>query len=185
VRKKLTILPAAMLLLVAACGGSDDPDAGDADTTAAAADTTVAVADTVATDDTVPADDADAGAGGDAADFFTPETCLDLAMAFSQAASMGMTGTGGSPEDSAQALQELADAAPSEIADDLDTLATAFGEFARTLTEAGVDFSDPASFSDPAVQQALTEASQSFDTDAINEASTRVSDYISAECEGG
>jgi hypothetical protein len=119
--------------------------------------------------------------GTDAPGGMPSSECIELSMALSQAAAMGMTESG-DLEDSVAALQAMASAAPPQIAADFMIVAAALAEFAQTLAEAGIDFTDPSTYSSPQAQQALEEASDAFDASGIEEASERISDYLDDVC---
>jgi hypothetical protein len=159
-------------LLLAACGGSgtsevDDPDQTDDQTTT----TTAAVEDDDETETST-------GTG------LPSNECVSLGMALSQAAGLGAFGQGGDPGDAADSLMALAGAAPAEIADDFEVMAAAFAEFAQTLADAGVDFSDPATLQSTEGQAALIAASEAFSAPEVQEASENMSDYLEEVCEG-
>jgi hypothetical protein len=104
-------------------------------------------------------------------------------MTLSQASTLGLGAASGDATDTVQALQNMAAAAPSEISDDLEILAAAYGEFLAALEEAGVDFADPSTYSTPEAQAALAAASESLDTAGVAEASANISAYMDSVCE--
>jgi hypothetical protein len=157
-----------LVLVLIACGGSAETS-----TT-----TTAPTASTTTTTDGGSATTADEGNGG-----LPSGDCLSLSTTLSQASMLGLNPTSEDPGDTVQALQNMADAAPAEIADDLETLAAAYGDFLAALEEAGVDFADPTTYSSPAAQAALATASQALDTAGVAEASANISAYIDSVCE--
>lgn len=159
-------------LLLAACGGSgtsevDDPDQTDDQTTTS----TAAVEDDDETETST-------GTG------LPSNECVSLGMALSQAAGLGAFAQGGDPGDAADSLSALAGAAPAEIADDFEVMAAAFAEFAQTLADAGVDFSDPSTLSSTEGQAALIAAGEAFSAPEVQEASENMSEYLEEVCEG-
>jgi hypothetical protein len=77
----------------------------------------------------------------------------------------------------------MASVAPAEIADDLEVLAAAYGEFLNALEEAGVDFADPSTFSSPEAQAAMAAAAETLNEAQVTEASENISNYIADVCE--
>ena len=84
-------------------------------------------------------------------------------------------------EDASQQLEAIAEQAPDEIRDAMETLADGYAAMAEALE--GFDLSDPQSFSDPELQEQLASLEDTFNEE-YQEAATTVSEYISAECSG-
>lgn len=163
------VLSVVLGLVLIACGGSAD--------TSDPTTTTASTASTTATTDG-GTDTTDGGTGG------VPNAdCLQLSMTLSQASAMGLGGGSGDASDTVEALVNMAAAAPAEIADDLEILAAAYGDFLTALEEAGVDLADPATYTSPEGQAALLAASEALNTTGINEASENISAYIDNLCE--
>ena len=159
-------------MLLAACGGSATPDAEDpGDTDEQTTTTAVSVEDDDETETSTSAG-------------LPSNECVSLGMALSQAAGLGSIAQGGDPADAADSLTALAGAAPAEIADDFEVMAAAFTEFAQSLADAGVDFSDPSTLSSPEGQAALIAAGEAFSAPGVEEASENMSDYLEEVCEG-
>lgn len=188
------------MLMAAACSSSDDSgdeaaaqtttttEAGDddsgADVDEAAAQTTTT---TEAGDDDSGGDVDDNGDSGDIASglgILSDEECFQAAQAMASAFSGGIGATV-EPGDIADAFDQLGAAAPSEIADDLSFVGDTLSDFYGELEDAGVDFNDPSTFSDPDLAQAIIEAGESLDTDAFNEALENVEAWFNENCDVG
>jgi hypothetical protein len=159
-RIALTLIVA---LLAAACGDDAEPAPGQAPGTTAPAGQAPTVPGTVTP-------------GG-----LPSSQCIELSMALSQAATMGMMGSG-DIEDAAGALRAMASAAPREFSADFMILASALEEFFRAVADAGVDFADPSTYTSPQAQQALADASDAFEASGADEASDRIGDYLESVC---
>lgn len=183
----------ALVVLVAACGGDDDSD----ETTAAPA---PSIADSGGTaedgegasaETPAPAVDDDAGSNddgvgaGDLPGVLSSDDCIAAASAFASAFSGGFTAEG--TFDAGQieaAFDRMSEVAPSEIKDDLATIADALGEYFSILEEANVDLTDPAALTDPDVQAALQRAGEKLDTSDFEEVSENVNQWFEGQCEG-
>ena len=159
-------------LLLAACGGSGTPEVDDPDQTDDQTTTTTAAVE----EDDETETSTDTG--------LPSNECVSLGMALSQAAGLGAFAQGGDPGDAADSLLALAGAAPAEIADDFEVMAAAFAEFAQTLADAGVDFSDSSTLQSTEGQAALIAAGEAFSAPEVLEASENMSDYLEEVCEG-
>jgi hypothetical protein len=170
-------LALTFVLIVAACGDSSDgltsPTSPPTETTA-----TIAAGATTTTAPGVPT----MPAGGDSG-ALPPARCLEIGLALSQAASMGMFGSG-SFEDSVLALEAMAGVAPPEIAADFALMASALDEFFRALTAAGIDMSDPSTMASPEAQQAYQDAAEGLEASGADAAADRIGDYLEEVCEG-
>jgi hypothetical protein len=146
---------------VGACGGGDDDDAS-----------------------SEPAASADSDSDGDAVGAFTASRCADEArrMAEAQAASL-QAATGGTDtlEEAADAFDEMADAAPSEIRADMRILAEAYAAYVSIIADANFN---PASGQAPSAEtmEKLQEAAEKFDNDEFKAASERVTKWFAEEC---
>ena len=113
------------------------------------------------------------------------EDCIQFATALSMAASGGIGASGQfDVTEVDQAFIRMSEVAPSEIADDLATMAAGFREFYSTLEQAGVDLADPASLTAPAAMAALEQANRSLESSGFVQASTNVSTWLEATCAG-
>ena len=164
---------AAVLLAFngAACG--DDDDASD---------------DTEATDDGGTTDDGgdtDGSTDADIAEGFLDEDCqFLLAGAFLNPLAAAQGGSDEDLEAANERLQEIAEEAPDEIRDALDKIAEVYSEFAEAIRDEDIDLSDPSSFSDPDVQEAMAEIGAKFDDEAFQEASETLTQYVDENCSG-
>lgn len=129
--------------------------------------------------DTVPSSPFgdDAFTGSDADD------CLSVVLAWSQAAAGAFTGDG-TFEESAEAVESLAAAVPSAIAADFAIYAQALRDYGEALAAAGVVLSDPSTYSTPDGQAAATAASEAFNSPEVQDAATRISEYLETQCAG-
>jgi hypothetical protein len=109
--------------------------------------------------------------------------CLQLSTTLSAASTLGLGPASGDATDTVQALQNMAAVAPAEIADDLEVLAAAYGEFLAALEDAGVDFANPSTFSSPEAQAAMTAATESLNAAEVTQASENITAYIGNVCE--
>lgn len=87
-------------------------------------------------------------------------------------------------EFTADYFQSYADSAPGEIRDDMQLIATAFGDFSEALAELDIDFSDPSSLAGmtAADVEKLEEVFGMIDDDAIDQASTNIAEFFDREC---
>ena len=126
------------------------------------------------------------GEDSDIAEGFVGEGCVEFAEAFSQASAAAFGGTGGGGGDIgelASFFDDAAEDAPDEVADALRVFGEAYGEFARTLDEAGIDLSDPEAFQDPEAIAVLTEAGESLSSPEVTEAQQTIDDFVANNCE--
>jgi hypothetical protein len=161
-----------LMALIAACGGGAD-GAGDT-TTTGTPDTTAAPA-TTAPDD----DDDDDDDGG-----FPSGVCLEASQAMAAAtSSYAQAFTGIFDEATAEAieaqLEAMADAAPDEIRDDFEVFAREMSGFYRVMAEIGLT---PGATPTADQLQALSEAADSVDQDALDEASDNITAWFEANC---
>ncbi|MGH9174690.1 MAG: hypothetical protein ACRD1H_10040 [Vicinamibacterales bacterium] len=120
---------------------------------------------------------------GNVPDFSTSD-CQSAALAIAAAVAGGFTGAGGSLDQSAAALGRMASGAPAEIKADIQTLATATQRFQAALVDAGVDFTNPNSYSNPEAAAKLQAASSEFEASGAKEAVDRVGAYFDQLCPG-
>lgn len=153
-------------LMLIACGGASE-----------SSDQTTTTAATVSTTATT------AGETNTGTDGLPSADCLQLSSSLSAASSVGLGAVSGDATDAVAALQSMASVAPAEIADDLEVLAAAYGEFLNALEEAGVDFADPSTFSSPEAQAAMAAAAETLNEAQVTEASENISNYIADVCE--
>lgn len=115
---------------------------------------------------------------------FTNDQCLQIILTWSQAASLGFGGAG-DLEDVGEALEDLAGSVPPEVAADFAIYAQAMTAYGQALRDAGIDLNDPATYSSPEAQAALTAASQAFDSEALEQASENIGDFLDTQCSQG
>ena len=168
-RFTMLAMVAVLALAGAACGGDDDEDSTGADTESGST--------------TTDADGGDDGASTDGGDLgLVDDDCeFLLAGSFLNPAAAAMSGEGGDFEDAADNLEAIADAAPDEIADAMETLAEGYAAMVEALGD--VDFSDPQALADPDVRQQLDELEDVFDEE-YEEAAQEVNAYVEANCGG-
>lgn len=179
----------SLMLMAAACS-SDDDSAEEADEAEAPVTTEADSGDgdggDDSSDDASDSDDEEAdGDGGDLSGLgiLSDDECFEAAQAMAAAFSGGIGGTF-EPGEIADAFDKLGAVAPSEIADDLGLVGDTMSEFYGALEDAGVDFNDPETFSDPDLAQVIIEAGESLDTDAFNEALEDVDAWFNENCPG-
>jgi len=115
---------------------------------------------------------------------FTNEECLQIVLAWSQAASFGFGGSG-DLEDAGEMMEDLAASVPPEVAADFAVYAQAMAAYGRALADAGIDFNDPTTYSSAEAQAALTAASAAFDSEELEQASENIGDFLDAQCSQG
>src|SRR5262245_36048816 len=157
-----------VLLLTAACGGGDDESA--ADTQAAA--TTESPASTDATDTT--SDDS----SDDEPSFEGSADCLQLARLGAQV-SEALSGTGADTEKTEEFLNEFADKAPEEIADDFQVIADAYSKIADALGDVDLASGETP---DPEALAKLQELSTELDQAELQEANTNITAWVQENC---
>lgn len=142
---------------------------------------------TPSADDAIPgnnppiSDDSDNPFGGGDLTGFTNEECYQVAFAWSQAASLGFGGAG-SIDDSVEALDDLAEVTPPEIAADFALYTQALVAYSQALADAGIDFNDPATMSTPEAAAAMAAAAEAFDDPEVQDSAERISDYLDTQC---
>ena len=172
--RRITMVALATVLALsgAACGGDDDSGTPE----------TEATDDGGATDDGATTDDGGDG-GADAGLGLIDEDCqFLLAGSFLNPAAALMSGQADDVEDASSNLEEIADAAPDEIAEDMEVLAAGYAEMIEALGD--IDLSDPQALTDPAVQQQFDELEDVFDEE-YEEAAQAVQDYVEESCTPG
>lgn len=178
--RKIWMILAATMLMVAACG-DDDSDVA---------------ADDTGTEDDGTADDPDAGGDGDdagddsgddsgefgdAAAFLSDENCNFWFGGSFLNPLAGLT-PGSSPDsfdDVGDWWDHIGDDAPDEIRDEMQLVADRFEELYDRLGD--IDFSDPNAFQDPEVQQVYAGLAEVFDDEYAAAAET-VGDHFDENC---
>jgi hypothetical protein len=111
---------------------------------------------------------------GDAGD------CLNLVFAWSEAASLGLSGQGTFAE-GADAVEDIAAVVPAEIAADFLIYAQAMRAYGEALDAGGIVLNDPTTYQTPEAQAAASEA---FNSPEVEAAGQRITDYLEAQCSG-
>jgi hypothetical protein len=169
----VVILTAAVVALAAGCGGGGNKSSASTSTHTYAASTTVKKTTSGSGSGSVPS-------------FASAKNCQDLANIAAKAAS-AITATSGNPattlDTEAKQLQGLANAAPSNIRGDFQTIATAFTSFLHALEKAGYK---PGSTSTPSPKQiaALTKATRLFQTPKVAQAEQHLNAWVKQNCKG-
>ena len=190
--KMFGLLLLGIMVIAAACGGGDDDDNNADDggsdsspaTTAAAGDTSDGDSDSDDDGDnsadvppvTTGANSAAAAAGAN----FLDSDCRFIVDGGISAGNFLTPNATGSFQNVADTWQEIADRAPGDIKDEMQTIAAALNDLAEGFE--GVDLSNPASFTDPAVQQQLEQAGEAIDTDEFNAAQDAVEAWFDENC---
>jgi hypothetical protein len=163
-----------MVLGVSACGSDDDTSSSD---------TTVASADGGDTTTTAASDDGgDGSTDGAAALGLIDEDCqFLLAGAYLNPLVQAMSGAGSDYDEVSDQLQAVAEKAPEEIQDAMDTISEGYAELAEALQD--VDLTDVQSLQDPDVQEAFQNLESVFDEE-YEQATQAVGDYVNENCAG-
>ncbi|HLT17604.1 MAG TPA: hypothetical protein VK007_12960 [Acidimicrobiales bacterium] len=192
-RKAAALAAVAVLGLgLAACGDDDDSSALD-DRDAA---TTEDTEDTGAGDDTDDRDDGDDGStgglSGNDVDLGELQDVLGgECMAFAQAmmvvgAPMASMFGGGDMEaeieQAGEYFAEVAKNVPAELKEDFDVLAEAFEAFAKGLADAGIDFEDPATFTNPDAMAKLEPAMKALESPRFEAAGENIERWLDENC---
>ena len=122
----------------------------------------------------------------DAARAVLGDECGDAYAAFigiATSVSTALSGGAQDLDDAGRAMREFADDAPDEIADEVDLLVRAYGEFLEALDQADYD---PASGQPPSQSQmaTLAAAAESFQDEDVNAAGEKVAAYFEEHCKG-
>jgi hypothetical protein len=117
--------------------------------------------------------------------FASAKNCQDLAgIAAKAAAAIQASGNAGTTLNTeANVLQGLANAAPSEIKGDFQTLATAFSGFLQALQKSGFKLGSTTPPT-PAQAAALEAAAKKFDTTKVKQAEQHLEAWKNQNCKG-
>lgn len=179
--RSIMALLAALCLFLAACGGDDD-DTNAADDGKEQADNQDDGEATDADGDDEASADVDDPDAADIPDDLDLGECGFLADIFAGFETEGMNlFSGDGMSDMAEGLSNAAGNAPSEISDQIATMATYFGDVAEALDGADIDLSDPANV-DPAAMEAMTEAMSQLEDAEFTAASEEFSQWAEANC---
>jgi hypothetical protein len=183
-RARISLLSAAVLLTLAACGGGGD---GETAVTTAATETTAGETPTTGAPDTDPTEAVDDG-GNDDGPSGLSGTCIEATQAMAAAMSSYSTGVAGAMggtldseelQQVADQLEAMAGAAPAEIQDDLQVIAEELGAFYTALADTGYTGEGTPTPDQIAQLEALSDA---IDQEAFDTASANVEAWFEANC---
>ncbi len=169
----------ALVAVAAGCGGNKS-----ATGTTSSATTTAATTTSAASSSGGGATTTASSGGTGAPSFASSKNCLQLASIgakFSQAMAAATSSGKSSVTSAAEAYQALADAAPSAIRSDLETLSGAFESFAKALEKAGYT---PGKTPTAAQLAALSSASKSFTSPKLQAAEQHLVAWGKKNCSG-
>ena len=168
----LALLVCAFALVAAGCGGGSDESAATTET--ATSDTTTS--DTATSEETTTSEDTTGGTFN-----WTSEDCQSLVKAYvGLSAAVGAASTGQDVSPQIEQFSKYVDEVPEEIRADVQTIASAYGEFATKLKDLGYK---PGDVPTAEQLQQLQAASDSLGPD-IQAAGERVSAWTSKNCSG-
>ncbi len=171
-RSLVAIVLALVVLGAAACGGDEEPNVDDI-----LNDAEQALEEGLEEAEEQAEDALDAAGGFDAAQ------CLELSTALAEAAGAAV-GTSTDPEAAVESLRNMAEVADGELGDDLALMADAMGDFFAALADAGIDITDPATYTSEEAVAALTEANEALESSGMQEASENINTAITDLCGG-
>jgi hypothetical protein len=167
----LALLVCAFALVAAGCGGGSDESAATTETT-----TETTTSDTTTTEETTTAASGDTTGG---TFNWTSEDCQSLVKAYvGLSAAVGAASTGQDVSPEIEKFSKYVDEVPEEIRADVQTIASAYGEFATKLKDLGYK---PGDVPTADQLQQLQAASDSLGPD-IQAAGERVSAWTSKNC---
>ena len=168
----LALLVCAFALVAAGCGGGSDESAATTETTTS--DTTTS--DTTTSEETTTSEGTTGGTFN-----WTSEDCQSLVKAYvGLSAAVGAASTGQDVSPQIEQFSKYVDEVPEEIRADVQTIASAYGEFATKLKDLGYK---PGDVPTTEQLQQLQAASDSLGPD-IQAAGERVSAWTSKNCSG-
>ena len=91
-------------------------------------------------------------------------------------------GQGGNTDDAVATLRRMAGAAPAAIRADVEKVAEAMRIYFKALKDAGIDFSNPSTYSSQTAAQALQSASSQLANSGATDASHRIDTYFKSLC---
>jgi hypothetical protein len=189
-RTLLTLVLVPLLVFLVACGGSDDDDGGSSQPSASDSGGGGSGGDGDSASSSSSNDGGDDSDDDDASAEQVLANCPELMGMFGAFTAGAFTpgGTGSAGDDleaAAEVFQNAAANAPSEIRADMQVLANAFAGFYAALEDAGVDFSNPASFAtlSPDAQLRLQTALESLDSPELQQASDNLDAWFTENCE--
>jgi hypothetical protein len=179
--RRLFVLLLAVVLVLTACGGDDD-SAGQTISTVTTSTTTV-------TTSTTTAPSEEGGGDGDLSGLFTGQ-CQEAAAGVAAAMSAYSTNLAGvftgqvdeqQLQETADELQQMAEAAPDELKDELDIVAGALADFYQALVDIGIDPLGGETPT-PAQLEQLAQLSEQFDQSGFQEAIDTIDAWFEANC---
>jgi hypothetical protein len=125
-------------------------------------------------------DNNSSGGGGGGGGALGSSDCVKAAQDYAKALG-GVGGNSTDLDDVAKAFDSFANRVPSDLKDDVHTVANAMRQYAKDLKAAGVDFNDPSSFA-KADQQKLEDAQKDLDDPKVKSAGDALSNYFEDKC---
>jgi hypothetical protein len=172
----LAVLVMALALVAAGCGGGDDSAASDETTVE-----TTTTEDMTTAEDTTTAEETTTDTGTSQGTFnWASEDCQSLVKAYvglSAAVAAASTGKDVSPQ--IEEFGKYVDEVPEEIQADVQTIASAYGDFAQKLKDIGYT---PGTVPTADQIQQLEDASQSVGDPDVRAASDHLSAWTSKNC---
>ncbi len=168
-RRLAALLIAAVALVAAGCGGSDNE---------ASSDTVTAVATETTSVDTTSTTDASGTSTDDSSIGDLSGECTQFAGVSTKIAE-SLSGQDANIEDAAKAFDEIASQVPDEIKDDYQVIAENFSKIAEALK--GVDLTSGKAPSAEALAK-LQEVSQSMDSAEVQQASKNIEAWVQQNC---
>ena len=172
----LAVLVLALALVAAGCGGGDDSAASDETTVE-----TTTSEDTSTAEDTTSAEETTTDTGTSQGTFnWASEDCQSLVKAYvGLSAAVGAASTGKDVSPQIETFSKYVDEVPEEIRADVQTIASAYGEFAQKLKDIGYA---PGTVPTADQIQQLQDAAQSVCDPDVKAASDRLSAWTSKNC---
>jgi len=172
----LALLVCAFALVAAGCGGGSDESAATTETTTETTTSDTTTSDTTTSEETTTSEDTTGGTFN-----WTSEDCQSLVKAYvGLSAAVGAASTGQDVSPQIEQFSKYVDEVPEEIRADVQTIASAYGEFATKLKDLGYK---PGDVPTAEQLQQLQAASDSLGPD-IQAAGERVSAWTSKNCSG-
>jgi hypothetical protein len=166
----LAVLVVALALVAAGCGGADDSTASDETTV----EETTTSADTTTTEETT-----DTGTSEGTFNWAS-EDCQSLVKAYvGLSAAVGAASTGKDVSPEIEEFSKYVDEVPEEVRADVQTIASAYGEFAQKLKDIGYT---PGTVPTADQIQQLQDAAQSVGDPDVKAASERLTAWTTKNC---
>jgi hypothetical protein len=170
----LALVVVSFALVAAGCGGGSNESAATTETTTETTTSDTTTTEDTSTDETTTSEDTTGGTFN-----WTSEDCQSLVKAYvGLSAAVGAASTGQDVSPQIEQFSKYVDEVPEEIRADVQTLASAYGEFATKLKDLGYK---PGDVPTAEQLQQLQAASDSLGPD-IQAAGERVSAWTSKNC---